>query len=51
MRFAIRYEGWHTCGRDSVRTVRRLAQWGLLEIQEYGKKALPQFRLAKTPPK
>ena len=46
LRFAIDYpDGWHTCGRDSVRAMRTLAGLGLLETIEYGRKALPQFRL------
>lgn len=46
LKFAIEYPGWHTCGRDTVPLMRRLAGYGLVEMVEYGRKALPQFRLA-----
>jgi hypothetical protein len=42
LRFAIRYDGWHSYGRDVARTARRLAGHGLLEIS-----ATRQFRLAR----
>lgn len=44
--FSIRYPGWHSCGRDSVRAMSALEARGFLTVIRYGKGKLPQFRLA-----
>jgi hypothetical protein len=46
LKFALRYPGWHTCGRDSTRAMTALEARGYLHVQRYDSKALPQFRVA-----
>lgn len=43
LRFAIRYPGWHSYGRDVQRVVDRLGGLGLLELSTISR----QFRLAR----
>jgi len=43
LRFAIKYDGWHTYGGDAKRTLSQLEYHGLIEVSEKTK----QFRLKK----
>lgn len=46
LKFALKYPGWHSCGRDSTRAMAALEAHGYLDVKRYPGKVLPQFRIA-----